>query len=172
MFVDLSGFCVVIIKKGFGNECVCFVIVIVCFFIILSNEDCVFGIVWLILFINMIFVKMGFNFVLKFDFFILKYLRLIIFLGKVFVVNCIFWNLVFIFLVKFFVNVVFFVLGIFFNKMCFFVIRVIVVSLIDLFFFIIIFEILLVIFFNVFIYYLLFFNYLKIKNIFFLNFNM
>lgn len=47
------------IKKGWGIECEILFMVICFFFIIFKRVDWVWGVVWLILFVNSMFVNIG-----------------------------------------------------------------------------------------------------------------
>lgn len=165
VFCDLIGFCVVIIKNGFGRGVDCFFSVICCFFIVFNKFDCVFGIVWLILFVSKMFVIIGLIFNLNLFVFGLKYLIFVILFGSILGVNWMWEKLLLIFFEMVFVSNVFLVLGMFLSSICLLV-RSEMSSRLIIFFLLI--NIDLMFFFNLFIICIIFFI---IKELIFLYFN-
>lgn len=66
VFLYLIGFCVVKIKKWLFRGYVLLLIVVWFFVIVFKSVDWVWGVVWLILFVNKIVVKIGFGWNLNF----------------------------------------------------------------------------------------------------------
>lgn len=112
-------------------------ILVWCFFMILKRVDCVLVGVWLILFINMILVKIGFWWKLNLLVFILKIVVFRMLFGIRLGVNCIWLKLVFIKWVVRWVSKVLVIFGIFFIKMWLLVKIVVNIKLIVCFCFII-----------------------------------
>lgn len=122
-FFCLSGFCVAMIMKSLLRLCVLLLMVMWCFCIVLSKVVCVFGGVWLILFVSNSLVKIGFC--VSLNLLVEKLNRLVLskLFGNRLGVNWMCLKVNEMSLVKVCVSSVFVVFGIFLKRMCFLVSR-------------------------------------------------